>query len=752
MIKSTAVYPRIFLLIVGFLLWATKQSFAQTVSETIPAGSYIIDMGVEPQTADNALKPYGLIWELLNNHHIPIKWVINPGKVKDGIDFTYNGMDFKGGPFIISADSRSSEVNKAITNWETRGVVGLTTTSSITVPVYRTLNYSMNWTLDLANGQIAKQYLDRAGIPESAYNWILPEDLNCCNDVFVIPHAHPDWENHNNLLYWNNNTSDGGCGGAIWTGCKSGSETENIVNPSNNSERLNFLMEDPLPPETAPAVWANQHRNTKPPYTHQHHDHPIMQFLGKLDGAQENGAEQVYLPTNAWRPSTFIGVFDPDQGDIPSKSSGPAAKLAFGYAFGDTTRGYVVYEAAHNLDNGGEPENIAAQRAFLNFSFMAVGDKAIQPLAVVPPTMTTNASYNLSSSASGGSGSYIFEWTSTCGGTFSNPFSANTSFIAPDVIVDTECQIKLIVTDDCGTRTGFNIVQITIISGPSPPIAIDDYASTAPCNPLLIDVMQNDYDPNLDTISISILGSTDTGNGTFSLNPDGTINYVSNPGFSGIDQINYQICDNTSPGEGGPLCDVATIYVTVSSNSAPIALPDSANTFSNTPVTIDVKNNDTDAEGGILTVTLNSFPNNGSVVLTDGEFTYTPDLGFFGVDKFAYQICDNACLPLCAIDTVSVSINCVSVPDQNTIVGMVYHDIDLSSSLSTNDVGQDSIVVNLYEDNAPIGTRGPEDIFLDTKFTDQMGNYRFDLNLDYIIAGTPYQQKILSDSDDAREK
>ncbi|MDF1864968.1 MAG: hypothetical protein P1U70_09045, partial [Saprospiraceae bacterium] len=87
-------------------------SFLPPISmEVIPAGSYIINMGVQPQTEENALKPYGLIWELLQDHLVPIKWAINPGKIKDGVDFTYNNIDYKGGPFIVLAEYRSIAVN-----------------------------------------------------------------------------------------------------------------------------------------------------------------------------------------------------------------------------------------------------------------------------------------------------------------------------------------------------------------------------------------------------------------------------------------------------------------------------------------------------------------------------------------------------------------------------------------------------------------------------------------------------------------
>src|SRR6478736_6459835 len=92
-------------------------------AETIPTGSFIINMGVTPQTIGNGLKPYGLIYDLVKNDGVPIKWVINPGKVKDGIDFSHNGIDYRGGTFIIPAPYRTSAVNAKITTYQGMGVI-----------------------------------------------------------------------------------------------------------------------------------------------------------------------------------------------------------------------------------------------------------------------------------------------------------------------------------------------------------------------------------------------------------------------------------------------------------------------------------------------------------------------------------------------------------------------------------------------------------------------------------------------------
>lgn len=428
----------------------------------VPTGSYIVDMGVHPQTIDNGLKPYGLVWDLLENHHVTVLWVIQEGKGKDEPDFTYDGKDFKGGPFIITASQRTDAVNETINKWENEGVVGVTTSYDFTVPAARILNHSVRWTLDQVNGKIAEVYLQKALIPSSAYDWTLPQNLNCCHDIFVMPHAEPNWNTHAALLTWNMSVVNGGCGGAIWAGCKAVSELENIVNPNNPNERLNFLMETPTNSGQFPAVWANDHNDASPPYNYAHFDHPIMQFIGGVEGAHENGQEQVYLPTQGWRATTLVGVWDPSQNNVPSLSPGEAGIIVFGPAFGDENRGYVCYEAGHKFSDNYNPENIAAIRAFFNFSFMAAGQKAINPYAEVPESLQSGETYTLSAFADGGTGNYQYEWSSTCGGTFSNNQIANTAFTAPQVSEATECVIRIVVTDGCGNRTAFDNVTVTI--------------------------------------------------------------------------------------------------------------------------------------------------------------------------------------------------------------------------------------------------------------------------------------------------
>jgi len=49
--------------------------------DTMATGSFIINMGAtNPNTVANGLKPYGLIYDLIKNHYVTVKWVISKRK------------------------------------------------------------------------------------------------------------------------------------------------------------------------------------------------------------------------------------------------------------------------------------------------------------------------------------------------------------------------------------------------------------------------------------------------------------------------------------------------------------------------------------------------------------------------------------------------------------------------------------------------------------------------------------------------
>jgi len=91
------------------------------------------------------------------------------------------------------------------------------------------------------------------------------------------------------------------------------------------------------------------------------------------------------------------------------------------------------------------------------------------------------------------------------------------------------------------------------------PVAVRDSASGAGGNPIVIDVLSNDYDPNnnINNASLNILTQPQNGSAYISNN---TVIYLPNGAFSGRDTLTYQICDFSTP---TPLCGTAQVFLNI---------------------------------------------------------------------------------------------------------------------------------------------------------------------------------------------
>ncbi len=645
------------------LLFLSVNSFSQV--QTLTTGAYIVNMGASnPNTIANGLKPYGLIYDLIRNYSVPINWVIGQTKVKDGVDFTYNSVQYKGGTFIIAAEYRTVAINNRIAFWAGQGVVGTTTTSPLTVDVSYVLTSFPKWTLDSQNGAIAEGYLINAGITNTAfpgaYNWKSPQTLDCCDDFFVMPHADPTWATHSNLLTWNQS-----CLGSIWAACHAVSALENMVNPADRSQQTNFLTTKDPAFTGASGNYANSnslllwgtHSNGSIPYTHRLPNLPVAQYMGVTDAAQLNGSEQIYIPRQGalskWNPGTTIISYDPSQVNVPVVNpdlSNAAATIVYGHGFDNPARGYVMYEAGHS-HNKGSVNDVAAQRAFLNFSFFQITPKSPQltvtgitggqlvsgstvlNLNVVATTPLTGISFN-------------YQWSSTCGaGGFSNPTAATTTYTVPIVGTTTTCVITCIVTDNCG-RKSFKSFPITIQAA-NPPVPVNDAASVDPgCGTGMVtkNVLSNDTDADGGPLTLTLVNGnagsfTSVNGGLVSFNAAGNITYTSALGFIGTDVFTYTVCDNTSP---SPLCATGTYTISVGNvANVPNASNDAVTIVEdNIAANINVLANDLPVVSGPLKVSaITSGPANGKVSINaDNTITYIPNADFAGTDNFTYRI------------------------------------------------------------------------------------------------------------------
>ena len=637
--------------IIFILIFSSSQLLA-TTNETINPGSYIINMGSSPQTFANGLKPYGLVYQLIVTKNVPVRWAINESKIRDGIDFTVDNFDYKGSAFIIPVEFVNSDVVALINTWKAKGVdVNGPTTNSFVAPVYRELTSWPRAVLDAQNGDKVEDYYDNAEIPTASYITAgNPTNLTSCGDVYVLPHADPhNWNQSWQTALINFVTEDQGY---LWAACHAVSSLEGMVTGAN------FLSEVGL------NDWEH-HNNGSGSYTYSpsYTSDPIMQFIGDIDGATTRGSEQIYMPNKGdnWRGSTNIAVYQPNHSQADPNE---AAVLAYGYAFGNTSYGMVMYEAGHDHDDNHDPiaDRVAAQRAFFNFILMAGVQKEISVSSNVPTFVPSGSTISMNASGSGGNEPYVYEWSSSCqGGTFSDPNNASTTYTAPTVTGPTTCFITVKATDNCGR---FSFESTAVVVGPLVgPEAIDDIATTPMNTAVDINALANDTEGSgaLVPTSVSFVSGTEPNpatEGIFTVHSTtGLVTFTPVNGFTGQVTIYYNVCDINS------LCDDAKITVDITNVDGPTAVDDNTTTTLNTPVDIDALHNDTEGAADLDPTTVEFIsgsepPSTEGVFTVDGNtglVTFTPADGYSGTTEIDYKVCDlNS---LCSQATINVFIS-----------------------------------------------------------------------------------------------
>ena len=167
------------------------------------------------------------------------------------------------------------------------------------------------------------------------------------------------------------------------------------------------------------------------------------------------------------------------------------------------------------------------------------------------------------------------------------------------------CTIQYAICDN-GTPSLCDTANLRVTVYPNPfinnqaPFAADDAATTTLNRAVTVNVGTNDTDLDVTQIlSFSVI-STPL-HGSVALQTKDVFTYTPATNFVGRDSFSYKTCDNGAPS----LCDTAWVFVSVShpivfNNVSPVANPDNSATTSGIPITIFVKANDYDPNGGPL--------------------------------------------------------------------------------------------------------------------------------------------------------
>lgn len=214
------------------------------------------------------------------------------------------------------------------------------------------------------------------------------------------------------------------------------------------------------------------------------------------------------------------------------------------------------------------------------------------------------------------------------------------------------------------------IATISVTSN-APPIASPDLFITGEDTLLTTgNVLTNDTDTDGNIPLTASVVALPTNALSFTLRPDGTFSYQPKLNFNGLDTFTYAAIDSL-----GAVSSVAIATFSVTAeNSAPVALNDTYTVNEGSPLTITpvggILSNDTDLEGNTLTASVVANPVSGSLTLnSNGSFNYTPNLGFFGSDRFTYIATDGQLNSNTA--TVSIQVNAIPIAASDTYTAVI---------------------------------------------------------------------------------
>jgi large repetitive protein len=211
-------------------------------------------------------------------------------------------------------------------------------------------------------------------------------------------------------------------------------------------------------------------------------------------------------------------------------------------------------------------------------------------------------------------------------------------------------------------RSGGTATATVVVSAFAPPSAVDDSTSTDAGVPVQIPVLGNDG-----CAGCTAAVASDPTSGTVSLRADGSLQFTPTAGFSGVATFTYLAQDSATG-----LDDTATVTVTVS----PDAANDVAATTPGVAVPVNVLANDACTN---CTVTVPTPPANGSVGISGGTITFTPDPGFQGTVTFSYTATD----PVTSLTTTATVTVTVSTATDDAVT--TAHDTSVLIPVQGND-------------------------------------------------------------------
>ncbi|HIF9076563.1 TPA: retention module-containing protein, partial [Photobacterium damselae] len=237
-----------------------------------------------------------------------------------------------------------------------------------------------------------------------------------------------------------------------------------------------------------------------------------------------------------------------------------------------------------------------------------------------------------------------------------------------------------VVVDDGNGGTDTITVTVNVTPANDAPVGEDVTAETQEDTAVTGHLTATDVDGD----NLTFKPGTNPENGSVTVNPDGSWEYVPNPDFNGEDSFTVVVDD----GNGGT--DTITVTVNVTpTNDAPIG--DDVSTETQEETAVSGQLTATDVDGDNLTFKLGTNPENGSVIVNpDGSWEYVPNPDFNGEDSFTVVVDDGNG----GTDTITVTVNVTPVNDApvgENVTTETQEETAVTGQLTATDVDGDNL-------------------------------------------------------------
>lgn len=187
------------------------------------------------------------------------------------------------------------------------------------------------------------------------------------------------------------------------------------------------------------------------------------------------------------------------------------------------------------------------------------------------------------------------------------------------------------------------MVTITVVAVNAAPLAYSQSTTTNEDTTMTTTLIASDA--NNDSLTYSISTSPSHGSVVVS---GSQASYTPSADFNGSDSFTFVAKDNSATS------NQATVTITINAvNDSPIAQAATATMDGNTETDIILSANDVDST--ILTYSIATQPQNGTVSISGAVAHYTPQIGFDGIDSFSYTASDGSAISDAAEVSVTVT-------------------------------------------------------------------------------------------------